>query len=207
MVLLTFALLGISAMAWKGMLEDNRKDSANRRVRTAGYSLNRFEDVLICSNVKRKKQDGFKYLPANGWRAAIAYIRRQPYTTEKDEVEFKNHYEKVRQQELDRIKNHWKDEYEKAHNEYLSSPESTQEFIFEKKFYAFFSEQFVKDLADELYEKTFMGDMAVTRPKVAEIKATNEAYVMVWVLRCSGGSYKAKEYFKVCCRYLGKPID
>ena len=59
-------------------------------------------------------------------------------------------------------------------------------------------EQFVKELADELYEKTFMGNMAVQRPKVVEIPATNEAYAMIWVIRCYGGNPKAKKYFKAC---------
>jgi hypothetical protein len=63
-------------------------------------------------------------------------------------------------------------------------------------------------MADELYEKTFRGQMAVKRPKVVGLSdATNTAYVMVRVLRCPGGRYKAKEYFKVCCRYFEKPID
>ena len=84
----------------------------------------------------------------------------------------------------------------------------TSEFVFEKKFYAFFDYEFVQELADELYEKTFMHDMAVKRPKVVGLPdATNDAYVMVWVIRCPGGSYKAKEYFRACCRCLGKPID
>ncbi|MDY3097409.1 hypothetical protein [Methanobrevibacter sp.] len=39
------------------------------------------------------------------------------------------------------------------------------------------------------------------------IEATNEAYVMVWVLKCYGGKPKVKKYFRACCRYLDKPID
>ena len=209
MVLLTFAILGISAMAWKGVYEDCKKASANSRVQRERYDLSKhFEEVLKCSNVRRKKQDGHKYLPADGWKQCIPYLERQAYTTDKDIAEFRNHYEKVRQKELGRIQNHWEDEYETACKEYLSSSMAVTEFVFEKRFYAFFDYEFVLDLADELYEKTFMGQMAVKRPKVVGLPdATNEAYVMVWVLRCNGGSYKAKEYFRACCRYLGKPID
>lgn len=208
MVLLTFALLGISAMAWKGVYDDCKKASANSRVQNERYNLHKhFEEVLRCSNVRRAKQDGFKYLKEDDWRLCIPYIKRQPYTTDKDIEEFRKHYENVRQKEMARIRNHWKNEYKKAHKEYLSSPKSAHEFVFEKEFYAFYDEQFVKELADELYEKTFMGDMAVQRPKVVEIPATNEAYVMVWVLKCYGGKPKVKKYFRACCRYLDKPID
>ena len=208
MVLLTFAAIAISAMAWKGVVDDCKKTSANGKVKREGYSLAQFEEVLRCSNVRRSKQDGFRYLNPGEWEKCIPYIRRQPYTTDKDIIEFKNHYEKVRQKEVNQIRNHWKEEYEKVRNEYLASPKSEREFVFEKKFYAFFDAQFVKELADELYEKTFMKATAVTRPKVVELPdATNEAYVMVWVIRCYGGSYQAKKYFKACCRYLGKPIN
>lgn len=209
MVLLTFALLGISAMAWKGVYDDCKKASANSRIQNERYNLSKhFEEVLKCSNVKRKKQDGHKYLPADGWKQCISYIERQAYTSDKDITEFINHYEKIRKEELNKIQKHWNDEYQKARQEYLSSSGSTQEFVFEKKFYAFFDYEFVQELADELYAKTFMHDMAVKRPKVVGLPdATNDAYVMVWVIRCPGGSYKAKEYFRACCRYLGKPID
>ena len=208
-LLLALASMAIASAAWSGVVQDCKKASANSRVQNERYNLHKhFEDVLRCSNVRRAKQDGFKYLKADDWKQCIPYIKRQPYTTDKDIEEFRKHYEKVRQRELGKIRNHWKYEYEKAHREYLSNPMSTQEFIFEKNFYAFFDEQFVMDLADELYEKTFMRDMAVTRPKVVELpNATNEAYVMVWVVRCHGGSHQVKKYFKACCRYLDKPID
>lgn len=207
-LLLALASMAIASAAWSGVVQDCKKASANSRVKNEKYNLHKhFEDVLRCSNVRRKKQDGHKYLPAGGWEQCIPYIKRQPYTTDKDIKEFINHYEKVRQKELSKINNHWEYEYEKVRKEYLSSPRPTKEFIFEKNFYAFFDEQFVKELADELYEKTFMGDMAVQRPKVVEIPATNEAYAMIWVIRCYGGKLKAKKYFRACCRYLEKPID
>ena len=208
MVLLTFALLGISALAWSGAVKDAKASSADRRIRNAGYNLNRdFENVLRACHVKRKSKDGVKYLPENGWKSCVSYVRRQPYTTEKDVEKFITHYEKVRQKELANVSNQWEQEYETAHREYLSNPKSNRESVFEKEFYAFFDEVFVRELADELYEKTFMGDMAVQRPKVVPIEASNEAYVMVWVLHCYGGKSKAKKYFRACCRYLNKPID
>lgn len=208
MVLLTFALLGISALAWSGAVKDAKASSADRRIRNAGYNLNRdFENVLRACHVKRKSKEGVKYLPENGWKSCVSYVRRQPYTTEKDVEKFITHYEKVRQKELANVSNQWEQEYEKAHREYLSNPKSNRESVFEKEFYAFFDEKFVRELADELYEKTFMGDMAVQRPKVVPIEASNEAYVMVWVLHCYGGKSKAKKYFRACCRYLNKPID
>ena len=85
MVLLTFALLGISALAWSGAVKDAKASSADRRIRNAGYNLNRdFENVLRACHVKRKSKDGVKYLPENGWKSCVSYVRRQPYTTEKD---------------------------------------------------------------------------------------------------------------------------
>lgn len=207
MVLLTFAALAIAGAAIKGVTKDIKKSVADNRIENDEYSLDHFEDVLTACFVTRKKQDGMKYLPENGWKDCISYVRRQPYTTEKDVKEFINHYRKVRQRELGKIRNKWKTEYENARREYLSNPASSREFVFEKKFYAFFDEKFVRELASELYDKTFMGDMAVQRPKVVPIEATNEAYVMVWVLKCYGGKPKAKKYFRVSCRYLDKPID
>ena len=207
MVLLTFAALAIAGAAIKGVTKDIKKSVADNRIENDEYSLDHFEDVLTACFVTRKKQDGMKYLPEDGWKECISYVRRQPYTTEKDVKEFINHYEKVRQRELGKIRNKWKIEYENARREYLSNPTSSHEFVFEKKFYAFFDEEFVRELASELYEKTFMGDMAVQRPKVVPIEATNEAYVMVWVLKCYGGKPKVKKYFRACCRYLDKPID
>ena len=207
-LLLALASMAIASAVWNDIAKDAKASNADRRVRNSGYDLNRdFEDVLRVCHVRRKKQDGIKYLPEDGWRDCISYVRRQPYTTEKDVKEFINHYEKVRQREMAKITNHWKYEYEDVYREYLSNPMSEREFVFEKKFYAFYDEQFVKELADELYEKTFMGDMAVQRPKVVEIPATNEAYAMIWVIRCYGGKLKAKKYFRACCRYLEKPID
>ena len=207
-LLLALASMAIAASALSGAAKDMNASSADRRVRNNGYNLYRdFEDVLRVCYVSRKKQDGIKYLPEGEWKRCISYIRRQPHTTDKDVENFINHYEIVRQRELNKINKHWKDEYDKAHKEYLSNPMSNRELVFEKEFYAFFDEEFVRDLADELYEKTFMGDMAVQRPKVVPIEASNEAYVMVWVLHCYGGKSKVKEYFRACCRYLNKPID
>ena len=61
MVLLTFALLGISALAWSGAVKDAKASSADRRIRNAGYNLNRdFENVLRACHVKRKSKDGIK---------------------------------------------------------------------------------------------------------------------------------------------------
>ena len=128
MVLLTFALLGISALAWSGAVKDAKASSADRRIRNAGYNLNRdFENVLRACHVKRKSKDGVKYLPENGWKSCVSYVRRQPYTTEKDVEKFITHYEKVRQKELANVSNQWEQEYEKAHREYLSNPKSNRE--------------------------------------------------------------------------------
>ena len=122
MVLLTFAALAIAGAAIKGVTKDIKKSVADNRIENDEYSLDHFEDVLTACFVTRKKQDGMKYLPEDGWRDCISYVRRQPYTTEKDVKEFINHYEKVRQREMAKITNHWKYEYEDDYREYLSNP-------------------------------------------------------------------------------------
>ena len=101
MVLLTFALLGISALAWSGAAKDAKASNADRRVRNSGYDLNRdFEDVLRACHVQRKSQDGVKYLSEDDWKSCVSYIQRQPYTTDKDVEMFRLRYNRIRKQEL-----------------------------------------------------------------------------------------------------------
>ena len=81
------------------------------------------------------------------------------------------------------------------------------EIVFEKTHYLF-DEEFVTNLANNLYYNTFMGEMAVQKPKVVfNPDATNISFHEVWVLRIPGGKQKAKKYWKVCSRKLGYPID
>ena len=208
MVLLTFALLGISALAWSGAAKDAKASNADRRVRNSGYDLNRdFEDVLRACHVQRKSQDGVKYLSEDGWKSCVSYIQRQPYTTDKDVEMFKLRYNRIRKQELKKVQDKWDQNYNNAYQDYLSSNEPVETITFEKTHYLF-DEEFVVNLADNLYQNTFMGEIATQPPKVVfNPNATNISFIEVWVLRVPGGKRNAKKYWKVCSRKLGFPID
>ena len=78
---------------------------------------------------------------------------------------------------------------------------------FERTHYLF-DEEFVVNLADNLYHNTFFGEMATQPPKVVfNPNATNISFHEIWVIRCPGGKQKAKKYWKACSRKLGFPID
>ena len=208
MVLLTFALLGISALAWSGAAKDAKASNADRRVKNSGYDLNRdFEDVLRACHVQRKSQDGVKYLSEDGWKSCVSYIQRRPYTTDKDVEMFKLRYNRIRKQELKKVQDKWDQNYNNAYKEYLSSTEPVTTITFEKTHYLF-DEEFVVNLADNLYQNTFFGEMATQPPKVVfNPDATNISYIEVWVLHVPGGKQKAKKYWKACSRKLGFPIN
>ena len=208
MVLLTFALLGISALAWSGAAKDAKASNADRRVRNSGYDLNRdFEDVLRACHVQRKSQDGVKYLSEDGWKSCVSYIQRQPYTTDKDVEMFKLRYNRIRKHELKKVQDKWNQNYNNVYQDYLSSNEPVETITFEKTHYLF-DEEFVVNLADNLYQNTFMGEIATQPPKVVfNPNATNISFIEVWVLRVPGGKRNAKKYWKVCSRKLGFPID
>ena len=208
MVLLTFALLGISALAWSGAAKDAKASNADRRVRNSGYDLNRdFEDVLRACHVQRKSQDGVKYLSEDGWKSCVSYIQRQPYTTDKDVEMFKLRYNRIRKHELKKVQDKWNQNYNNVYQDYLSSNEPVETITFEKTHYLF-DEEFVVNLADNLYQNTFMGEIATQPPKVVfNPNATNISFIEVWVLRVPGGKRNAKKYWKACSRKLGFPID
>ncbi len=208
MVLLTFALLGISALAWSGAAKDAKASNADRRVRNSGYDLNRdFEDVLRACHVQRKSQDGVKYLSEDDWKSCVSYIQRQPYTTDKDVEMFRLRYNRIRKQELKKVQDKWDQNYNNAYQDYLSSNEPVETITFEKTHYLF-DEEFVVNLADNLYQNTFMGEIATQPPKVVfNPDATNISFIEVWVLRVPGGKRNAKKYWKACSRKLGFPID
>ena len=208
MVLLTFALLGISALAWSGAAKDAKASNADRRVRNSGYDLDRdFEDVLRACHIQRKSQDGVKYLSEDGWKSCVSYIQRQPYTTDKDVEMFRLRYNRIRKHELKKVQDKWDQNYNNVYQDYLSSNEPVETITFEKTHYLF-DEEFVVNLADNLYQNTFMGEMATQPPKVVfNPDATNISFIEVWVLRVPGGKRNAKKYWKVCSRKLGFPID
>ena len=207
-LLLALASMAIASAVWNDIAKDVKASNADRRVRNSGYDLDRdFEDVLRVCHVRRKKQDGIKYLPEGGWRDCISYIERQPYTTDKDVEMFRLRYNRIRKHELKKVQDKWDQNYNNAYQEYLSSTEPVTTITFEKTHYLF-DEEFVVNLADNLYQNTFMGEMATQPPKVVfNPDATNISFIEVWVLRVPGGKRNAKKYWKVCSRKLGFPID
>lgn len=207
-LLLALASLAIASAVWNDIAKDAKASNADRRVRNSGYDLNRdFEDVLRACHIQRKSQDGIKYLPEDRWRDCVSYILRQPYTTEKDVEMFRLRYNRIRKQELKKVQDKWDQNYNNAYQEYLSSTEPVTTITFEKTHYLF-DEEFVVNLADNLYQNTFMGEIATQPPKVVfNPDATNISFIEVWVLRVPGGKRNAKKYWKACSRKLGFPID
>ena len=167
-----------------------------------------FEDVLRACHISRKKQDGVRYLPEDGWKSCVSYIQRQPYTTDRDIKMFRMRYNRIRKQELKKVQDKWNQNYNRAYQEYLSSTEPVVEIVFEKTHYLL-EEDVVFDLVDKLYNETFFGqELAVQKPKVVfNPDATNISFHEVWVLKIPGGKQKAKKYWKACSRKLGYPID
>ena len=201
-LLLALASIAIASAALSGVANDAKASNADRRIRNVGYDLDRdFEDVLRACHISRKKQDGVRYLPEDGWK-------RQPYTTEKDVEMFRMRYNRIRKQELKKVQDKWNQNYNRAYQEYLSSTEPIVEIVFEKTHYLL-EEDVVFDLVDKLYNETFFGqELAVQKPKVVfNPDATNISFHEVWVLKIPGGKQKAKKYWKACSRKLGYPID
>ena len=207
-LLLALASMAIASAVWNDIAKDAKASNADRRVRNSGYALDRdFEDVLRACHVQRKSQDGVKYLSEDGWKSCVSYIQRQPYATDKDVEMFRLRYNRIRKQELKKVQDKWDQNYNNAYQEYLSSTEPVETITFEKTHYLF-DEEFVVNLADNLYHNTFMGEIATQPPKVVfNPNATNISFIEVWVLRVPGGKRNAKKYWKACSRKLGFPID
>lgn len=207
-LLLALASIAIASAALSGAANDAKASNADRRIRNVGYDLDRdFEDVLRACHISRKKQDGVRYLPEDGWKSCVSYIQRQPYTTDRDVEMFRMRYDRVRRQELKKVQDKWDQIYNNAYKEYLSSTEPVTTMTFERTHYLF-DEEFVVNLADNLYHNTFFGEMATLPPKVVfNPDATNISFHEIWVIRCPGGKQKAKKYWKACSRKLGFPID
>ena len=207
-LLLCLASMAIAASALSGAAQDVKASNADKRIRRGQYNLNTdFEDVLNACHVRRKRVDGIKILPENAWMDCVQYIRRMPYTTEKDVRMFQMRYDRIRERELKRLEDKWEQNYKNTYQEYRSSTEPVETITFEKIHYLF-DDEFVVNLANDLYHNTFMGEMATQKPKVVfNPNATNISFIEVWSLRVPGGKAKANKYWKVCSRYLGYPID
>ena len=208
-LLLALASIAIASAALSGAANDAKASNADRRVRNLGYDLDRdFEDVLRVCHVQRKRMDGIRYLPEDGWKSCVSYIQRQPATTDKDVEMFRLRYNRIRKQELKKVQDKWDQDYNNTYQDYLSSTEPVVEIVFEKTHYLL-DEEVVLDLVNKLFNKTFLGqELAVQKPKVVfNPDATNISFHEVWILRVPGGKANAKKYWKACSRKLGFPID
>ena len=205
--LLFLGAMAASAWGWGCATRDMKEMAVENKLKHEPYDLvKHFEDILVHSNVKRKKIDGKKYLPENGYNDCISFIERQPLTTKKDVDEFIAKYKEKRNEELKYIQEVWDREYDTLLQEYLNSTKAVSVFTFEKKFYLM-DEDWVNELSNRLLNETFFGKMAVSEPKVVKNpRSTNISYINVWRIECTSYS-KAWQYYKACCRKIGYPID
>ena len=194
--------LGIAASIAYGMgtaASDIKTKSCKKELNKEQYSLNQFEQILRLCRVKRINYDGFKILEECGFKYCIDYVRRQPLTTEDDVRDFINKYNSVRNAEIREFLCYWEDIYNATYEQEIDGNKCSNVITFEKKHYLSTYEK-AYNHAQELFEDTFFGELAVARPKII---VESNAVVEVWALHCDN-LYLANKYYEMCSKVLGK---
>lgn len=193
--------LGIAASVAYGLgniASDVKTASCKQELNKEPYNLDQFETVLRLCRVKRHKYDGFPILDSN-CESCLDYIRRQPLTDEEDVKAFIDKFNAVRNKELQAFLCHWEDIYNETYETEIMNTKCSNVVIFEKEHYLTNYAE-VNAHAQELYDSTFFGEIALARPKVFK---DGNAITEVWALSC-GDKLKAKEYYEMCSKVLGK---
>lgn len=194
LIVMGSSLHGISVMA-----SDIKTASCKSELNKEQYSLDQFDTVLRLCRVKRYKYDGFKVLEERGYEKCLPYIRRQPLSTEEDVDAFIERYNDIRDIEIRQFLCYWEDIYYDTYEAEIKNKKCSRVITFENKHFLS-SYDYVYNHAQDLYDNTFFGEIAVARPKI--IRESNKI-IEVWALHCSN-TMDAKWYYEVCSKVLGQ---
>ena len=203
--------LGIAASIAYGLntaASDMKTRSCKGELAKENYSLNQFETILRLHRVKRIEMDKGKFvLPRGQYQRCLNWIEKQPLTDETDIQEFIDHYNSVRQQELDDLYEYWDQEYDKNYDDYLCTRSDEDGlFLFQKEHNFLYKDEqidLIRNRITDLYRDTFWSELCVKPGKLVKDETSSiETWLEIWVDKCPGGLEKAEEYYKACNNIL-----
>ena len=216
MVLLALLTLGAAAYGIGGCIASAKTARIERRIESKGNLdvEESFDDILRLHRINKTvdlflddKDCGEVYvLPEFGYKDCLEYINNQPLTTGADVEKFIQIYNQKRQQDLERRRQFFEDNYLKHKRMYYAELNSSNEivtFTFQKEHFQFIPLAEHHKLVHDLYYNTFFGQVA-TRPGkiVYQKRMGRKIRVEIWQLNLPN-KYGADRYYKACCKKLG----
>ena len=216
MVLLSLLTLGMAAYGIAGCVSSAKAARIERKIESKGDLdvEESFEDILHLHGINKtsdlflddKESEEVYVLPEFGYKDCLEYINNQPLTTGADVEKFIEIYNKRRQQDLERRRQYFEDNYLKHKRMYYAELNNSGEivtFTFRKEHFQFIPLAEHHKLVHDLYHNTFFGQMA-TRPGkiVYQERMGRKIRVEVWQLNLPN-RYGADRYYKACCKKLG----
>ena len=216
MVLLSLLTLGMTAYGIAGCVSSAKTAHIERKIESRGNLdvEESFEDILRLHRINKtpdlflddKDAEEVYVLPEFGYKDCLEYIHNQPLTTEADARKFIEIYNQKRQQDLERRKQFFEDNYLKHKRMYYAELNSSNEivtFTFQKEHFQFIPLAEHHKLVHDLYHNTFFGQMATQPGKIVyQERMGRKIRVEIWQLNLPN-KYGADTYYKACCKKLG----
>ena len=217
MVLLELLTLGSVAYAFAGCISSAKTARLEQELKKRGDLdvIRDFDLILKINRVHRGcgtyVDDKIPVLPENGYQDCIKFIREQPLTTKADEERFIAHYNKIRQQDLDKRQGIFDEEYISYKQSYYSNLERCNNPNTEDKLmtFTFRREYWIGNISgyehqqriNKLYFETFFGDIATQPAKLVYNKEKN-SFIEIWHVSF-WSKYQIDKYYSACCKKVG----
>lgn len=217
MVLLELVTLASLAYACAGCISSAKTAKWEQELEKRGDLdvVRDFDLILKINRVHRGYgsyvDDKIPVLPEYGYRECLKFIREQPLTTKVDEERFIAHYNKIRQQDLNKRQEIFDNEYIKYRQSYYSNLERCNNPNTDDKLitFVFRREYWLNNLTgyehqqriNKLYFETFFGDIA-SQPAKLLYDSEKGSYVEIWYVKF-WNKYNIDKYYSVCCKRVG----
>lgn len=217
MVLLELLTLGSVAYAFAGCISSAKTARLEQKLEKRGDLdvVRDFDLILEINRVHRDYgsfiDDKIPVLPENGYQECLKFIMEQPLTTKSDEERFIAHYNKIREQDLNKRQEIFDNEYIKYRKSYYSNlarcnnPNTDDKLITS----VFRKEYWLNNLSgyehqqriNRIYFETFFGDIA-TQPAKLLYGEEKGSYVEIWHVKF-WNKYNIDKYYSACCKKVG----
>ena len=218
MVLLELLTLGSVAYAFAGCISSAKTARLENELGKRG-DLDVVRDFDLILEINRVYmvhesyvEDDIFVLPKYGYKDCLKFIREQPLTTKTDENRFIAHYNKMRQQDLDKRQKIFNNRYNNYRARYYENLERSNNPNTEDKLMTFtFRREYCwfgsisgyehQQRINKLYFQTFFGDIA-TQPAKLVYNEEKNSYIEIWQVSFWNKN-EIREYYSACCKKVG----
>ena len=216
-VLLELLTLGSVAYAFAGCISSAKTARLENELEKRG-DLDVVRDFDLVLEVNRVHRDYGSYvddkipvLPEYGYQNCLKFIREQPLTTKADEDRFISHYNKMRQQDLDKRQKIFNNQYYNYRARYYRNLERCNNPNTEDKLliFTFKREYWIGSISgynhqqriNKVYFETFFGDIA-TQPAKLVFNPEKRSYIEIWQVSFWNKN-EIRDYYSACCKKVG----